>query len=232
MYLLGYVFFNRPSEHPEAYLLSDFIYNVLMIQAWGFSDNMSWNGVAWSISCEWFVYLIFPFISLLIFKVKGITKNFCFALLSYLIMLMIFGVTTNFEITMQNLLLRVSGSFIAGCFIFNLYRFKFLSKINWNMVTLVTTLAIIFSIIELEKINAIYKISSSFLIVVSPLMGLLVLSLANKDIKFLASSKMIYFGEISYSLYMTHFISIMILKQVLKVSPTDSIMKLSVYLLI
>jgi peptidoglycan/LPS O-acetylase OafA/YrhL len=39
---------------------SDFIYNLLLIQAWGVTDHLSFNSPAWSISAELFCYLLFP----------------------------------------------------------------------------------------------------------------------------------------------------------------------------
>lgn len=34
--------------------------SLLMVQNWGFTDQLGWNVPAWSISTEWFAYLIFP----------------------------------------------------------------------------------------------------------------------------------------------------------------------------
>ena len=39
--------------------------NLLLIQAWGFTPGATWNIPAWSISAEWFAYLLFPFFALL-----------------------------------------------------------------------------------------------------------------------------------------------------------------------
>jgi peptidoglycan/LPS O-acetylase OafA/YrhL len=39
---------------------SDVIYNLLLIQAWGITDHLSFNSPAWSISAELFCYLLFP----------------------------------------------------------------------------------------------------------------------------------------------------------------------------
>ena len=37
--------------------------NLLLVHAWGFSSQLSFNYVSWSISAEWFVYLLFPLIA-------------------------------------------------------------------------------------------------------------------------------------------------------------------------
>ncbi|WP_407121709.1 acyltransferase family protein [Bradyrhizobium sp. STM 3561] len=40
--------------------VSDFIYNLFLVQAWGVTDHLSFNTPAWSISAELFCYLLFP----------------------------------------------------------------------------------------------------------------------------------------------------------------------------
>lgn len=34
--------------------------HVLLVQNWGWTDALTWNDPAWSISCEWAAYLLFP----------------------------------------------------------------------------------------------------------------------------------------------------------------------------
>lgn len=34
--------------------------NLLLLHSWGLDRNLSWNFVSWSISAEWFAYLLFP----------------------------------------------------------------------------------------------------------------------------------------------------------------------------
>lgn len=46
-----------PTTHASAL---DFIHNLLLVQAWGITDHLSFNSPAWSISAELFCYLLFP----------------------------------------------------------------------------------------------------------------------------------------------------------------------------
>lgn len=57
-----FMFFERSQGWPINDLsnLSDFFQNLLLIQAWGLSDRLSYNIVSWSISAEWFAYIFFP----------------------------------------------------------------------------------------------------------------------------------------------------------------------------
>lgn len=43
----------------------DFLYNLVLLQAWGVTDHLSFNSPSWSISAELFCYLIFPLLMLL-----------------------------------------------------------------------------------------------------------------------------------------------------------------------
>ena len=50
---------NVPFEQNQ-FAVADLPANILMVHAWGFSPNLSWNGPSWSVSAEWFAYLAFP----------------------------------------------------------------------------------------------------------------------------------------------------------------------------
>lgn len=45
------------------YAFDELAANLFLVHAWGFSSQLSFNYVSWSISAEWFVYLLFPLIA-------------------------------------------------------------------------------------------------------------------------------------------------------------------------
>ena len=47
---------------------SSFASNLLMTQAWGLTDHLSWNYPSWSISDEWAAYLLFPVIVAIFYR--------------------------------------------------------------------------------------------------------------------------------------------------------------------
>lgn len=53
------------------YALRELWANILMVHAWGFSSDLSFNYVSWSISAEWFVYLLFPLVAILVARRLG-----------------------------------------------------------------------------------------------------------------------------------------------------------------
>lgn len=46
-------------------------HNIFLIQGWGLVDQLTFNYVAWTLSAEWFCYLVFPLV-VLVFKAWGI----------------------------------------------------------------------------------------------------------------------------------------------------------------
>jgi len=52
--------------NPETYPWAELPLHILLVQNWGFTSTLTWNVPAWSISCEWAAYLLFPFLVLAI----------------------------------------------------------------------------------------------------------------------------------------------------------------------
>jgi peptidoglycan/LPS O-acetylase OafA/YrhL len=50
-------------NEPRAWEFRDLPWHFLMIHAWGVTDYAGWNGPSWSVSTEWFAYLLFPAIA-------------------------------------------------------------------------------------------------------------------------------------------------------------------------
>jgi len=56
--------------------------NLLLIQAWGVSDALTFNFVSWSVSAEWFAYLALP-ILILVHRSAGLVGLFALSVFSY-----------------------------------------------------------------------------------------------------------------------------------------------------
>jgi len=52
-------------DRPQRYELMAVPQNLLMVHAWGTTKDLTFNYPSWSISAEWFMYLLFPVIALL-----------------------------------------------------------------------------------------------------------------------------------------------------------------------
>lgn len=65
--LVGYALIRQWMQHPVQ--APEFQYaalptNLLLIQSWGIHTHLTWNAPAWSISSEWAMYLLFPWLML------------------------------------------------------------------------------------------------------------------------------------------------------------------------
>ena len=61
--LAAFLLFARngwPSD--PAHSAANFVANVFLLQSWHWNPEMSWNFPAWSLSSEWFAYLLLPFL--------------------------------------------------------------------------------------------------------------------------------------------------------------------------
>jgi len=51
---------------PPGFPMRELPLHLLLVQNWGFTDELSWNHPAWSISCEFAAYLLFPLIAMFV----------------------------------------------------------------------------------------------------------------------------------------------------------------------
>jgi len=56
---------------PNVVALSALPANLALVQAWGFAPVAGWNHPSWSISAEWFAYLLFPVFALAAMRLRG-----------------------------------------------------------------------------------------------------------------------------------------------------------------
>jgi len=57
-----FVFAHNGWPTDEAHSVGNLVANVFLVQSWHWKPAMSWNFPAWSLSSEWFAYLLLPFL--------------------------------------------------------------------------------------------------------------------------------------------------------------------------
>jgi peptidoglycan/LPS O-acetylase OafA/YrhL len=55
----------------ERFSAREFLLHLSLLHAWGLSTQLAWNFPSWSISAEWFAYLCFPLVHLLVLRHEG-----------------------------------------------------------------------------------------------------------------------------------------------------------------
>lgn len=206
----------------NAFLLPESIpTSLLLIQAWGMHLEATWNTVSWSISVEWFLYLLFPFLVVFIAKFKGVARWSlgAVAILGFLVIMYYIqphmvklwnaargippevaalGPQNTIDLITGPALLRGLCGFIMGMLSYELYckgwQKQLLQKGFW-FVGIWSLLLLLWSGDWLPDILAVV------------LFSILILHAAYVDgmtKKILNNKVFTYLGDISYSIYMVH----------------------------
>ncbi len=200
--------------------LAHLIPNIFLFQS--FIPNptyyYSFNAPSWSLCCEMFFYFLFPF---LIFKLNSIKKILIF-LLPLMIVTLIGMYFTPEDQTTVNTIWYVNPisrltDFLIGIFLFFIFRKLKRVKINYKIGSLLELFAIstfIIFYLYSDSFSIVYRASAYYWFPVS----LVILSFALEYgiiSKILSHKCLIYLGEISFGIYMIHFLVIKVLQSVI-----------------
>ncbi len=185
--------------------ITTFFLNVFLIHSLGLLDFVSWNHPSWSISVEFYVYLIF-------YLFIRFTKLNHILLLSLVISIVSYStlwpLTENYNSLLVIMImdLRGLGGFFLGV---SIHAVRFHKKLKYNNFLLqtffeITVIVVAIAVILNSDDNRLYQLLA-FLV-----FGLIMIifSLKIKGIVGLLFETKIFtfLGKISYSIYMTHFI--------------------------
>lgn len=185
----------------DAYALSEVPPNLLLLHAWGWG-RMSWNYVSWSISAEWFAYLLFPLLTWLLLRVRlhpaaQVAVSLFLLLGLHALFMQMFGLGLTELVSIG--IFRVLPEFLLGMALYQLSRRYDLAP-RWAVPgTMVALLALL----------TVAHFAASDLVTVC-LLGWLIFAAASLErlgrAYWLRDRRLIYLGEISFSLYMLHAI--------------------------
>jgi peptidoglycan/LPS O-acetylase OafA/YrhL len=173
--------------------------HLLLIHAWGTTPTVQWNFPSWSISAEWFAYLGFPATALIVLALKRLTGAAA-ALALVLFTLMVWAVESHglplSEVTRLGFI-RIVPAFLFGAALYQLGR-------TW---TVPPAMAYVAAGAALVWVIAATTLRLSDL-AIWPAFGLLIVTLAEvsktNPQTALGAGILVYLGEVSYSVYMSH----------------------------
>ncbi|MDP5031436.1 acyltransferase [Paraglaciecola sp.] len=189
---------------PQFYTGLSFILNLFLIQNWGFID-ISWNIVSWSISAEFFMYLLFPF--MLYFKnlVNSQFKVLTLAIFIFIIHhIFIFTLNwTNYGGMSLGGMVRVFFEFSLGFLLFYLRAGFYTIFINFkDNLGLLLVLLLLISVF-FKEVWLLFLPSVAFFILHLGVFD-------SSTSRFLSNKPLVYLGNISFSLYMWHWLVIQV----------------------
>jgi peptidoglycan/LPS O-acetylase OafA/YrhL len=193
--------FSGRSVPPDRYDPLGLLFNLILVQAWGFFSELTWNVPSWSISAEWFVYIMYAIgIGISFSRLqKSIATVGLITAATTLGLVYFLSEATSLGAAILNLaLIRCSLQFIMGACIFRIVRLEAPA----NELALLSTLSGL-ALVGL----AVTGVGPDY--VFAPLgFALIVLSMGSKNALSISVGKLkvlTYLGTISYSTYMIHY---------------------------
>jgi peptidoglycan/LPS O-acetylase OafA/YrhL len=178
---------------PQAY-----VENVAMVHTW-FNDRPSFNAPAWSISSEWFAYLLAPLLFVAAVRVRRAGPALVLAATSYAAMLAVFATLALPNGNLEHMFyVRILGEFVGGMLLC-LAWVRGGARLGGAVVALPLTLVVL----------ALVPAASAGRYWVAPALGLGVAGLAASSgwvTSALSWPVVVAAGEASYALYLTHLL--------------------------
>ncbi len=181
------IFMHHSQPAPGFFGLKMLLANLLLVHGWWVPLPWSWNYPAWSISMEWLAYLLFPFLVLILLRVRS--TGWAVA--------MICGLSLTaplFSAAPYYHFVQILSEFTSGMLLCMLYRRGFASRYNWEIISLISLVLAVFLVHWVHAF--IFPVFVVFLY--SLAIGRGIVSRA------LGSSLANFWGRASYSLYMMH----------------------------
>ena len=199
---LSFFYLSSSKSLPKSFTPVTFFENIFLIQAWA-GTSTNWNVPSWSISAEWFVYLLFPTFTLMLRKyIGGLAAHF---LLIAFVLAIVFSLSlislnaVSGERLTELPLVRSFNEFLLGTAVGSLYihHHPSLRRLRLALLLLIVVTVLAFTYLHMP------------LDVTVPLLCVLAVCILSVDesplTRMLSIRPLVYLGEISYSTYMVHY---------------------------
>jgi peptidoglycan/LPS O-acetylase OafA/YrhL len=169
----------------------------LLIHGWGFDETFAWNVPSWTVSSEWFCYLLFPLFAPALQRVRSgpLAAGLAVLVLATTTALLFAVGHPRFTAYLDWGLLRIGGEFLTGCLLYRAWKADFGRDRYWGWTAL---FALVFSVFASTLHPALAV----------PGFAVVVYALAWQESpahRVFGNRVVVYLGEISYSVYLVHW---------------------------
>lgn len=201
-----------PAPFTGAYQLKYLATNLPLIQSWGIQHVNAWNAPAWSISSELFCYFLFP----VVVMTGLMTRKWGNALiLAYAVAALVALQATQgtLHVIFGLSLLRASAEFLIGCWIR-----QNLDLIRAGFQALPRSLLQVMALLLIPAAYY-YEMMDLFFVLLWALLLVLFTFDDTKVAQAVGSGPLYRLGEISYSIYLTHWFFLLLLHAAIQAWP-------------
>jgi peptidoglycan/LPS O-acetylase OafA/YrhL len=179
-----------------------FMRQLFLLNGLGFEDRFSWNVPSWSLGSEWFCYLVFPLLIPYINRTSSGLKAICFAVLLLLATAAFMHAvgTPHFNAFLDWGVVRIFGEFFTGVFLHRAYVHKALFTRHAGLIGAAFLIAAVY-------VASQRPVLPTPIIIFCFAAFTYTLAQGRQPLEFLFSNRIsVYLGEISYSIYMLHWL--------------------------
>jgi peptidoglycan/LPS O-acetylase OafA/YrhL len=195
-------------NNPQEWQWNELLWQLTLLHAWGVTASPGWNVPSWSISAEWFVYLLFPLLAPALMRIRGRGMALLVAVAALAATALLFA-TANWRLNTwvgAPALTRVFGEFLSGAALCRAIALS--NKLPLPRGDILATGAFV-----------AFLIGASVGLQDFVLVALLALTIFGTALssghvtQILGSGPLVWLGEISYSIYMVHFPILIVIRR-------------------
>jgi peptidoglycan/LPS O-acetylase OafA/YrhL len=190
----------------DKFSAQDFVLNLFLVQAWLPNYQLNWNGPSWSISSEWFAYLLFPLLCVGLNRLRSARWAAVVAVLGWVACVAFYALAGRPPFWE---LLAVIPTFLTGCAIWAWVGQRPGAGVvprrlpDLVLMLVVVTPFLLGAVPSLEE-GLRNRISLGLTVTYFAITIFCFGSLGNTCSRIWLSRPLLFLGEASYSLYMTH----------------------------